>query len=288
MIDDFNGKVAVVTGAASGIGYALAAKAAALGMRVALADVEREALAAADARLRDAGADTFSEVVDVAERSAMRRFADAVAARYGHVHLLCNNAGVGSNDSMLAMDLDGWEWTLGVNLFGVVYGTGLFLPGMLEHGEGGHVVNTASVAGLCSPPGAMGSYNTSKHAVVALSESLHGELRKAGDQAAGVGASVLCPSYVATNIYRSARNQPEDVEPPSPEQAGLFDGVAEFFRDHGMDPGAVAEQVFDAVRENRFYILTHPEGIKELVRRRMQGILDDGAPDMSGSEEFPI
>ena len=285
MIADFDGRVAVVTGAASGIGYALAAKAAGLGMRLALADVERAALDSAAARLRALGAEALALETDVSDADSMRRFADQTLARYGAVHLLCNNAGVSGADSMLAIDLASWRWVLGVNLWGVVRGIRAFLPGMLERGEPGHIVNTASISGLASSPG-MGSYNASKHAVIGLSETLHGELRNAGVES--IGVSALCPSYVATQLYRSARNQPDAVAPAPDEQRAALDAAGEFFREHGMDADAVAGMAFDAVRANRFYVLTHPEGSKALVRRRMQGILDGGAPDMRGPEEFPV
>ncbi len=284
MITDFSGKVAVITGAASGIGYAIAEQAAGLGMRLALADIERAALDAAAGRLQAAGAEVLARVTDVSDRADMQDFADQALARYGGVQLLCNNAGVSGADSMLALDIASWEWVLGVNLGGVIHGVGMFLPAMLERGEPAHIVNTASVAGLCSSPG-MGSYNTSKHAVVGLSETLYGELRGAGSP---VGVSVLCPSYVDTNIYRAARNQPAGLDAPSAAADAAVEGTGEFFRSVGMPAAAVADLTLAAVRDNRFYILTHPEGSKALVRERMESILGDGAPSMSGPEALPL
>jgi NAD(P)-dependent dehydrogenase (short-subunit alcohol dehydrogenase family) len=200
------GKVAAVTGAASGLGKAMALAFAAEGMNVALADVDEAGIKAVEEEVRSRKAKPFSMRVDVSKAAEVEAFAERTVAKLGAVHLVCNNAGVALTGAVWENTALDWEWILGVNLRGVVNGVRAFVPRLLAQDEG-HVVNTASVAGLISPPG-MGAYCVSKHAVVTLSEALHHDLRERGS---GVGVSVLCPAYVPTGIADSERNRPKDL-----------------------------------------------------------------------------
>lgn len=289
----FQGKVAVITGAASGIGLALAHKAAAEGMKVVIADINSEQLEEAADAIRSAqahtpGCEVITSVTDVANADAVHNLARLATESFGGVHLLCNNAGVGGGGKCWELDLDYWDWVLNINLRGVINGIREFTPHMLAQNEG-HIVNTASIAGLMSAPDT-GPYTVSKHAVVALSEILAGDLRRAG--ADNVGVSVLCPSFVNTNIYRSERNRPVSEEQANnPERLAELDFIEEMagsLFSTAMPTAAVADLVFEGMRSGRFYILTHPEGSREQVRKRMQTILDDGYPSVAGPEDFPL
>jgi NAD(P)-dependent dehydrogenase (short-subunit alcohol dehydrogenase family) len=267
-VRDLQGKVAVVTGAASGIGRALAERFAADGMRVALADVEQEALARVARELAGSGAEVLAVATDVSRAADVEELRDRVLARFGAVHVVCNNAGVSLGGPIWELDADDWRWVLGVNLWGVIHGVRTFVPVLLAQGDEGHVVNTASLAGLTSPAGG-GAYNVAKHAVVALSETLHRDLRAIG---ARVRVSVLCPSYVATAILDSGRNRPHGAAPrrePSPEARAKIAA--------GMPPADVAARVADAIRAERFYVLTHPAE-KDRVRRRLEDLLAERDP----------
>jgi NAD(P)-dependent dehydrogenase (short-subunit alcohol dehydrogenase family) len=282
-MEEFEGKVAVVTGAASGIGLALARHAAGLGMRLVLGDVEAPAL---DAAVAELGAS--AEVVGV--RCDVSRYADVVALgeaamdSYGAVHLPFNNAGVAGGGLSWEVDLADWEWVLGVDLWGVIHGVKALTPLVIASG-GGHVVNTASMAGLTSPP-FMAPYNVAKHGVVALSESLQQELAMVHPE---VGVTVVCPGWVRTRINRSTRNRPG--APAGAEGSLLPDGdveaegasgmatVVDGLIDNGLDPADVAAMVFDAVRSNRFSVLTHPDWIAGVTRRAERLVAGD-APQM--------
>jgi NAD(P)-dependent dehydrogenase (short-subunit alcohol dehydrogenase family) len=273
---DFKGKVAVVTGAASGIGLGLAERAAQEGMRVVLADVEEAALREAEKRLRAAGSEVLAVVADVARREQVEALRDRVLASFGGVHLLCNNAGVSVGGMTWDLTHDDWTWTLGVNLWGVIHGVRAFVPAMLAGGEEGHVVNTASMAGLIAGPG-MSAYSATKHAVVAISETMFHELAATG---ARVGCSVLCPGWVNTRIADSERNRPTHL----PETTGFSPPpeVESFVRQllaTGMSPAEVAAQVFDAVREGRFWILTHPD-FNPLVTARFDAAVGGRNPEL--------
>jgi NAD(P)-dependent dehydrogenase (short-subunit alcohol dehydrogenase family) len=280
-MQDLEGKVAVVTGGASGIGLGLARRFAGERMRVVLADVERAALDEATAELADAfGADNVMGVpTDVRDDEAVDGLAAAAFEQFGTVHVLCNNAGVGVGGLTWTVPPDRWRWAVDVNLLGVARGIRAFVPRMIEQGEG-HVVNTASAAGILTGP-AMAPYYATKHAVVALSESLHFDLQLTG---ATVGVSVLCPEWVRTNIADSERNRPSDV---APVESGPVPGVdvdPEMIRaliqgliDGGMDPGDVAAQVVDAIRTDRFWVLTHATTV-EAARQRWDAIASDGQP----------
>jgi NAD(P)-dependent dehydrogenase (short-subunit alcohol dehydrogenase family) len=271
-----SGRTAVVTGAASGIGRALAQRFADEGMRVVLADVEPGPLGAAEQELRAAGADVLAVTSDVSDPAAVEHF--------GPVHVLCNNAGVSGGSSPLwATSENDWNWILGVNLMGVVHGIRSFVPRMLAHGEEGHIVNTSSVLGLSTGGGSI--YSVSKHAVTRLSEGLWHDLRAID---APIGVSVLCPGMVATHIVTAERNRPShlrddlDDADRSRRQAGRAAAEQRFLAD-GMDPTRVAEMVRDAIIEGRFYVLTHPESIKPQVERRLEAILEGSRPAASES-----
>ncbi len=279
-MQEFEGKVAVVTGAASGIGRALVDRFAASGMRVVLADIEGEALAKAEAEVQSTGAETLAVVTDVSDRSSVDDLAAAVAGHFGGTNVLCNNAGVSGGMGALWETTDhDWSWVMGVNLMGVVHGIQAFVPGMIASGQPGHVVNTSSVLGLATGGGSI--YGVTKHAVTRLTEGLWYDLRAAG---AAVSASVLCPGMIATNIIGSGRNRPADLQNDggpdisSPEVQQRMQFVQDLFANEGMPPAEVAEMVHDAVVADRFYVLTHPEPIKETVRARFEAILEGGEP----------
>jgi len=273
------GKVAVVTGGASGIGRALVDRFAAEGMRVVVADVEARALAATERELRDRGAEVLAVEADVAKADAVEALARAAVGRFGGVHVLCNNAGVSLGGPTWEHTLQDWEWVLGVNLWGVIHGIRTFVPMMIRQGEPAHVVNTASLAGLTSNP-FMSVYNVTKHAVVTLSETLVQELRIVG---APVGVSVLCPGFVQTRIADSSRNRPAALaagaDRPRPEQ---LERMVRAAIEGGLPPAAVAELVLDAVRHDRFWIFPHPEITQSGVRARMEGILRGEPPRAVG------
>jgi NAD(P)-dependent dehydrogenase (short-subunit alcohol dehydrogenase family) len=276
-MDDFEGKVAVVTGAASGIGQALADRFAREGMRVVLADVEPEPLDRAAAALADEfGADAVLAVLtDVRDELAVDALAAATFERFGTAHVVCNNAGVGVGGLAWTVPADRWRWIVDVNLLSVAHGIRAFVPRMIEQGEG-HVLNTASSAGILTGPG-MSPYFATKHAVVALSESLYFDLQLTG---ASVGVSVLCPEFVRTRIAESERNRPADVaEMPGPagdDGPGLSDLLKSLI-DAGLDPADVAGMVVDGIRADRFWILTHPTTVPA-ARRRWDAIAADGRP----------
>jgi len=292
-MDSFAGKVAVVTGGASGIGLALARRFAAEGMQVVVADVEAEALAAAAKDLAAEFGDdnVLHQVTDVGDPDAVDALADAAFGRFGAAHVLCNNAGVGIGGLSWAIPADRWRWIVDVNLMGVVNGIRSFVPRMIEQGEG-HVVNTASVAGIVTSP-MMSPYIATKHAVVGLTESLYLDLQMTG---APVGASVLCPEWVQTRIFESERNRPEGVsemsfpglapspEPESEPGQGPEDDAApapasmlETLVGGGIDPADVAGKVLDAIVGQRFWIFTHDTSV-EAAARRHRAIEKDGRP----------
>jgi NAD(P)-dependent dehydrogenase (short-subunit alcohol dehydrogenase family) len=273
---DLRGKVAVVTGGASGIGRALVDRFASEGMPVVVADVEDAALAATERDLREHEAEVLAVKTDVSSAEQVQALADATIARFGKVHVVCNNAGVAVGGPLWEHTLGDWEWVLGVNLWGVVHGIRTFVPIMLKQGEPAHVVSTASLAGLTSNP-FLGVYNVTKHAVVTMSETLVQELHMIG---APIGVSVLCPGFVQTGIADSSRNRPaalangaDRLRPPEFEQLTRQAIAA------GIPPAQVAELVLTAIREDRFYILPHPELTKMRVRARMEDILEGRTPE---------
>jgi NAD(P)-dependent dehydrogenase (short-subunit alcohol dehydrogenase family) len=270
------GKVAAVTGAASGLGRAMANAFAAEGMHVALADVDLQNLFQVEKEIRSRGVRALSMQVDVSKAAQVEAFAERVVSELGGVHLVCNNAGVSPLGAVWESTAADWQWILGVNLWGVIHGVRAFAPRLIAQDEG-HIVNTASVAGLISPPGS-GAYNATKHAVVALSESLHHDLRSRG---AAVGVSVLCPAYVPTGISDSERNRPGDLlnadQPKSQYQTEKEAMLRKAVASGRLSADDVARAVVAAVKEDRFYVLTHPR-IKGAIRARMEDILDERPP----------
>jgi NAD(P)-dependent dehydrogenase (short-subunit alcohol dehydrogenase family) len=278
-MEQLEGRCAFITGGASGIGFAMAKAFAAAGMKVAIADVEDGPLQAAVDTLKEHNADVIGIRLDVRDRAAMEAAAKQVTETFGNVHLLCNNAGVGAGGPLHETTYGDWDWTLGVNVDGVVNGLQAFLPAMAAHGEGGHVVNTASMAGIAGF-GGMGPYNASKFAVVGMSEALAQDVAEKG-----IGVSVLCPGFVRTNIFESERNRPEDM--PGREVTGLTEEERQAFLDQALkdalEPDDVAEMVLEAVRGGKFWIFTHPE-YRELVRMKMQSMVDAFPEPVPGRE----
>ncbi len=284
---DLNGRTAVITGAASGIGLALAHRLGAAGMNLVLGDVEHAPLEAAARALADAGRPVATQQLDVRDLDQIRAFEGLARERFGNVHLLCNNAGVGGGGPVADPDdLELWRWTIDVNLWGVIYGCKVFLPAMLEHGEPAHVVNTASMAGLASAP-MMGPYNVSKYGVVALSETLAKEMQLAES---AVGVSVLCPAFVQTGIASSHRNLPAELRVELPDPTAFpGDGmqtVIEALVAGGLPSAVVADAVHDAIVENRFWILTHEE-TKPGILARAEQIVNGVNPAPLGLHDAP-
>jgi NAD(P)-dependent dehydrogenase (short-subunit alcohol dehydrogenase family) len=278
-MQDFASKVAVVTGAASGIGRALATRFGREGMSVVMADVERDALDDAAGKLAgDLGADRVLAVpTDVRDADAVDALAAAAFERFGTAHVVCNNAGVGVGGLTWTVPADRWRWIVEVNLLAVAHGIRAFVPRMIEQGEG-HVVNTASSAGILTGPG-MSPYFATKHAVVALSESLHFDLQLTGST---VGVSVLCPEWVRTRIAESERNRPDDVaevEAPPGMDAEAMRGLIAGLVDGGLDPAEVAGTVVDGIRAGRFWIFTHDTTVPH-AQRRWAAIAEDGQPSL--------
>ena len=250
------GRVAVVTGGGSGIGRAMAEAFARERATVVVADIDEAAAAAVVQLVRARGGEALGVRTDVSELTSVQALADTAFKTFGKVHILCNNAGValwGGLDSATHRD---WQWVLGVNLWGVIHGIETFVPRMIAQREPGHIVNTASMAGLIASRG-LGVYNTSKYAVVGLSETLAKDLRPHG-----LGVSVLCPMGVATQIRASARNRPARLANAAPSAEEPVELIG-----RTLEPDVVADMVVDAIRTNRLYVITHEEGLEALRRR---------------------
>jgi NAD(P)-dependent dehydrogenase (short-subunit alcohol dehydrogenase family) len=280
MITNFKGKTAVLTGAGSGFGLECARIGARLGMNLVLVDVQQDALDQASAEIQASGAQVLSFQLDVANADAMEAMGQAVFERFGAPHFVFNNAGVGSGGLIWENSVKDWEWVLGVNVMGVVHGVRVFTPMMLEAAGKdpswqGHIVNTASMAGLLNPPN-MGVYNVSKHAVVSLSETLYQDLALVTDQ---IGASVLCPYFVATGIGQSQRNRPADLRGNKPTKSQLIQQAmtGKAVGSGKVSAADVAQRVFDAVANNQFYIYSHPKAIHS-VQTRLEDILQARNP----------
>ena len=276
---EFKDRVAVVTGAASGIGRGMVECFVGVGMKVVLADIDEERLENTARSFKDNGAEVTSVATNVSQAEQVAALAHKALDTFGAVHVLCNNAGVGyGGRSSWEVPIEGWNWVLGVNLMGVIYGIHTFMPIMLEQNTEAHIVNTASLAGLLmnlmNVP-----YGVSKHSVVALSESLHLELQLRGSK---VRVSVLCPGNVNTDIMNSSeRNRPDSVPPPPEltEQESLFRKAFEIWLERGLDPKEVGSQVLDAIREERFYIITHD--FNSYIEQRMRNVLESKNPELS-------
>jgi NAD(P)-dependent dehydrogenase (short-subunit alcohol dehydrogenase family) len=274
-VDDLKGGVAVVTGAASGIGLALAMRFADEGMKVVLADVEEAPLAAAQAAIGAKGGTAIAVRTNVMDEKDVIRLADAAFDAWGSVHVLCNNAGVSGGmapDGVWSIPAEDWNWVLGVNFTGVLYGIRHFVPRMLAKSEAGHIVNTASVAGLVTAGGG-GPYTVSKHGVVALSEMLYRDLKARN---ARVSASVLCPGWVDTRIIDSARNRPAGLTPaaPAPQnpQSRLRREAVQAFLKNGIAPERIADLVVDAIKRDAFYIVPVQPDIEQALALRLEDI----------------
>lgn len=279
---EFKGKVAVITGAASGMGRAYAERSAREGMKVVLADVEQKALDKAESELKAAGATALAVRTDVSKLEDVEALARKIRETFGAVHLLFNNAGVAAGGgSVLETSLNDWKWVINVNLWGVIHGVKTFGPIMLEQNTECHIVNTSSMAGLVSFANSA-PYCTSKFGIVALSEALHQELTSMG---AKVGVSVLCPGLVNTRLEEAERNRPPELQnDPAVEERLRMDPDAQMRRKlaheqfkTAMPPQQVADIVFNAIKEGKFYIITHPEWLAP-VRTRMQDILEQRQP----------
>lgn len=278
---NFSQRVAVITGAASGFGREFARAGAQRGMRLVLADVQKEALAETAAELEAQGAEVITQICDVRKGEQVEALGRTAMTSFGAVHLVFNNAGVGAGGLVWESTQADWEWVLGVNLWGVIHGVRVFTPLMLasakdDPGYEGHIVNTASMAGLLNPP-TMGVYNVSKHAVVSLTESLYHDLSLVE---APIGASVLCPYFVQTGITQSHRHRPDDVQAAAAptvsqrvSQAVLEKAVAS----GKVSAAEVAERTFDAIRDRQFYIYSHPAALGN-VQRRMEDIVTGRNP----------
>jgi NAD(P)-dependent dehydrogenase (short-subunit alcohol dehydrogenase family) len=280
MITDFKGKTAVLTGAGSGFGLECARIGARLGMNLVLADVQQDALDNAAAEMTAAGAQVLAFRLDVSKAAEVEALGAAVQARFGAPHFVFNNAGVGAGGLIWENTLQDWEWVIGVNLMGVAHGVRVFTPMMLDAAKKdpawqGHIVNTASMAGLLNAPN-MGIYNVSKHAVVAMSETLYQDLSLVTDQ---ISASVLCPFFVPTGISQSHRNRPGELEAAKPTKSQL---IGQAMSDKAVSSGKVtavemAQKVFDAISANQFWVFSHPGALGN-VQSRMESIMQMTQP----------
>jgi NAD(P)-dependent dehydrogenase (short-subunit alcohol dehydrogenase family) len=276
-MQEFNHKVAVITGGASGIGLALARRFAREGAKLVLADIEEEALRRVEQEFRKSGVPVLAIRTDVSRGQDVERLAEKTLATFGAVHVVCNNAGVAPGGVVWENTVADWEWVLGVNVWGVIHGVRVFVPIMLRQDTPCHVVNTASVAGLLSVP-AMGIYCVSKHAVVTLTECLYHDLAERG---AKIGVSVLCPAYVPTGIIESERNRPASLRNSnrarSPEDLQREEQMRHAVQSGRISAEMVADMVLDGIRNDEFYILTHPR-IKPAIQMRMEDILKQRQP----------
>ncbi len=277
----FKSKTAVITGGASGIGRAMADRFAAEGMNIVLADIEETALGLAVRQMRTAGANVIGVPTDVSRGDQVEALARASLEAFGGVHILCNNAGVASDGApSWAQTAHDWQWVINVNLMSVVHGIRAFVPLMIDQNDEGHVVNTASLAGLVAMPMAA-PYHATKFGVVAITESLFLEFAM---QKTKLGASVLCPAWVKTRILDSARNRPAELRNSNQPKldSNLKAAYSKRIEQQGLEPAHIAERVFNAVRDGQLYILSHPE-FNNAIRWRHENILNERNPTLEGA-----
>ncbi|CCG41245.1 SDR family NAD(P)-dependent oxidoreductase [Magnetospirillum molischianum] len=272
---ELQGKTAIITGAASGFGREFAVLCAAEGMNLVLADLDVAGLAVTSDLVAETGVGILVVPTNVAKPEQVEALAECTWERFGGGHLLFNNAGVAAAGPVWSATLEDWKWVLDVNLMGVVHGIRSFVPRMIAQGGPAHIVNTASVAGLMSPPG-MSVYCVSKHAVVTLSECLYHDLRLAGTS---IGVSVLCPGFVKTGIAESHRNRPAELRATNPQAPIYGEKIRQIIEASSITARDIAEQTIAAVVDDRFYIITHPESDSG-VSARLAGILERAAPKM--------
>lgn len=275
---EFENKVAVVTGAASGIGASIAKRCAEEGVKVVLADIDEKSLLNVENELRSMGAEILSVACDVSKESDIRLLANKTLETFGEVNLLFNNAGVATGTVLWENTAEDWQWALGVNLWGLIHATRIFVPMMLQQNCPCHIINTASIAGLTAAPG-NGIYSSIKHAIVNISETLYYELKLANSQ---IDVSVVCPGFVRTQLMDSERNRPTELKnssdhtTDSPQKQGiekmLRDGVL-----NGIAPEQVTECIFEAIKKNKFYVFTDEES-KDMIKQRMDDILNEKDP----------
>jgi NAD(P)-dependent dehydrogenase (short-subunit alcohol dehydrogenase family) len=279
---DFKGKVAVVTGASSGIGFGLAERCAQAGMKVVLAGINEDNLKSAEQEIKKTGAITLVVRTDVSKAADVEALADKTMEKFGEVHMLFNNAGIGAGSTVWESTLADWEWVINVNLWGVIYGIHFFVPLMLKQNTECHIVNTSSGAGLCTLTNSA-PYGMSKHGVVNLSDMLYRELAERGNN--NIGVSVLCPGLVKTKILDSERNRPatlknragEGLDPNDPNVQAQKTAVQHMI-DNAMPPEELADIVFHAIREKKFYILPGLENAKPMIQTQMEDILQERNP----------
>jgi NAD(P)-dependent dehydrogenase (short-subunit alcohol dehydrogenase family) len=279
---DLKGKVAVITGGASGIGRAMAERFSEAGVQLALVDIDSTSLEETAESIRKTGVEVFTRITDVSDGDAVSEVAASVVDHFGRVHIVCNNAGVATSGPIWELTPADWEFTFGPNLWGVIHGVRAFAPYLLEQDEG-HFVNTASMAGLVSMAN-MGAYNVTKQGVVAYSETLFEDLRNASSQ---VGVSVLCPAFVQTRIWDSERNRPDHLKNEgADDRAAEQEPMRQVLRqiiENAMPADQVANAVYDAILENRLYILTH-DATKPILEKRIGHILADENPTPIGAD----